>query len=175
MNKINKNNLIRIDDRLIHGQVVVGWASHLNPKYIILVDNDIAADIFEKELYLMGVPEEYEGMALSVRECTSFIKSLGKLQKKGYEERYIIVVKNPEVAYQLFKFGLNFSNLNIGGMHASENKKEFNRFVYVDENDLKYFRLLAEVDNPKIDITIQDLPSENKVSLNKLLEKFENE
>jgi len=175
MNVMNNNSLIRIDDRLIHGQVVVGWASYLRPKYIILVDDEIAADIFEKELFLMGVPEEYEGLALSVRECTSFIKSLSKSTDKNCNEKYIIVIKSPEIAYQLYKFGFNFTQLNIGGMHSSDNKKEFNRFVYVDENDLKYLRLLADEKNPNIDITIQDLPSENKVSLNKLLEKFENE
>lgn len=165
-------NLIRIDDRLIHGQVVVGWGSNLNPKYIILVDDDIAIDVFEKELYLMGVPEEYEGLVLSVRECSSFIK---KLKNDRDTDGYIIVLKSPEIAYNLYKYGFKFENLNIGGMHSQENKKEFNRFVYVDSNDIKFLKLLVEENNPKINITIQDLPSEKKVDIYKLLEKFENE
>jgi len=161
-------NLIRIDDRLIHGQVVVGWANHIKPKYIILVDNEIASDIFEKELYLMGVPEEFEGLVFSVRECSSFVK-------KNKKDSYIIVIKSPEIAYNLFKFGLEFESLNIGGMHSSEDKEEFNRFVYIDKKDVEYLKLLAEEKSPKIDIYIQDLPFEKRVSLNKLLEKFENE
>ena len=48
--------LVRIDDRLIHGQVTVGWGSFLNPDRIMLVSDDIAQNNWEKELYESCVP-----------------------------------------------------------------------------------------------------------------------
>ena len=48
--------LYRIDDRLIHGQVVVGWGQPLSLRFIVLVDDEVASSDWEQELYRMGVP-----------------------------------------------------------------------------------------------------------------------
>ena len=52
--------LFRIDDRLIHGQVVVGWGQPLDLGFIVLVDDEVASSDWEQELYRMGVPPEME-------------------------------------------------------------------------------------------------------------------
>ncbi len=52
--------LFRIDDRLIHGQVVVGWGQPLDVTFIVLVDDDVAGSEWEQELYRMGVPPEMD-------------------------------------------------------------------------------------------------------------------
>ena len=52
--------LYRIDDRLIHGQVVVGWGQPLDLRFIVLVDDEVASSDWEQELYRMGVPPEME-------------------------------------------------------------------------------------------------------------------
>src|SRR5205823_14162469 len=52
--------LYRIDDRLIHGQVVVGWGQPLDIGFIVLVDDEVAASEWEQELYRMGVPPEMD-------------------------------------------------------------------------------------------------------------------
>ena len=52
--------LYRIDDRLIHGQVVVGWGQPLDLGFIVLVDDEVAASDWEQELYRMGVPPEMD-------------------------------------------------------------------------------------------------------------------
>ncbi|MBU4486729.1 MAG: PTS sugar transporter subunit IIB, partial [Candidatus Delongbacteria bacterium] len=69
-------NLIRVDDRLIHGQVSVGWGSYIKPKYMIIADDEISSDKTDSELYLLGVPFEYEGKVLSITETVKFIDSL---------------------------------------------------------------------------------------------------
>lgn len=153
-------NLIRIDDRLIHGQVVVGWASHLNPDYIILIDDDIAADEMDSELYLMGVPPEYEGRCLSIQEGADFINSISA------DTKFIIVVRSPEVAFKLYKTEFHYQQLNIGGMHSNAGKDEFNRYIYTDSSDLDYLNSLYQCG---VQIEIQDLPTEKKYSIEKLL------
>src|SRR5687767_15964389 len=53
-------DLYRIDDRLIHGQVVVGWGQPLDLRFIVLVDDEVAASDWEQELYRMGVPPDMD-------------------------------------------------------------------------------------------------------------------
>jgi len=148
---------IRIDDRLIHGQVVVGWASRLQPEYLILIDDDIANDDLDKDLYLLGVPEPYKGLALAVEEGVKFLQHCNS---------YIVVVNSPAVILDLLQHGLTLEKINIGGMHAAYGKKEFNRYIYVDEADLS---VLNQLHAKGIEISIQDLPGEKEYAITDLL------
>ena len=154
---MNKCQIIRIDDRLIHGQVVVGWAGRFQPEYLVLVDDDIANDDLDKDLYLLGVPETYKGLALDVKEGVKFLSSC---------ESYIAVVKSPAVALDLFNEGLRFSEVNIGGMHADYGKKEFNRYIYVDDADIM---ALSRLQSEGVKLYIKDLPGEKEYPVAELL------
>ena len=61
--------LFRIDDRLIHGQVVVGWGQPMGLAFVVLVDDEVAASEWEQELYRMGVPPEMDAVFASVEEA----------------------------------------------------------------------------------------------------------
>jgi PTS system mannose-specific IIB component/fructoselysine and glucoselysine-specific PTS system IIB component len=54
--------LFRVDERLIHGQVVVGWGSQLRPDRYVVVDEALVASEWERELYALGVPEGTEAL-----------------------------------------------------------------------------------------------------------------
>ena len=157
------NGLIRIDDRLIHGQVVVGWGSKLNPDYIILSDNDVASDESESELYLLGVPFEYEGKVIGFSETVDFIK-------ENQSKKIIVVVKSPNSIINLIKYGLEIGQLNIGGMHSKEGKKEINHYVYMNE---KEYNDLLELNHKGIEIFIQDLPGERKYDMKYITDQWE--
>jgi len=66
--------LARVDDRLIHGQVTVGWATHLKPHRILLANNEIAADDWQSEVYASSVPREIAVSILSLAESAVFLK-----------------------------------------------------------------------------------------------------
>ena len=61
--------LHRIDDRLIHGQVVVGWGQPLELRFLVLVDDEVAASEWEQELYRMGVPPDMRVEFVSVAQA----------------------------------------------------------------------------------------------------------
>lgn len=151
-------NLIRIDDRLIHGQVVVGWGNYLNPKYIIIVDDEISQDDFEKEIYLLGVPPNMKGFILSIKEA--------KLKLKNeIKDNYILLLKSLKTAYQFVESGIDVDKINIGGLHDAS-KKKFNRYIYVDQEDMYY---LNKILNCNVGLYIQDLPTEKNYKIEELL------
>lgn len=145
-------NLVRVDDRLIHGQVSVGWAPVIAPKYLIIADDEISLSEEDKELYLLGVPFEYEGMVFSVKEAAEFLNNHEK-------ESSIILLRNLKNALELYRSGYVFEHLNIGGLHLSEGKEEINHYVFMDETDIEY---LKKIEEKGIKVFIQDLPANKK-------------
>jgi len=63
--------LYRIDDRLIHGQVVVGWGQPLDVSFIVLVDDEVSGSDWEQDLYRMGVPPQLEVIFASVEQAAA--------------------------------------------------------------------------------------------------------
>ena len=66
--------LYRIDDRLIHGQVVVGWGQPLDCTFIVLVDDEVRGSDWEQDLYRMGVPPHIEIIFASVSEAAERLR-----------------------------------------------------------------------------------------------------
>ena len=155
-------NLIRIDDRLIHGQVSVGWCGYIKPKYMIIADDEIAADKNESELYLTGVPFECDGKVVSTSEAASFIKS-------NNVEPYIIVVKSLESALKLLKNGFEYKHLNLGGLHFAEGRKQINHYMFINESEIGILHELASL---VPDIYLQDLPANSKYELDYIFNKW---
>src|SRR3989475_9536141 len=75
--------LYRIDDRLIHGQVVVGWGKPLNVGFIVLVDDAVRASAWEQELYRMGVPADIEVVFASTEEALRSEEHTSELQSQS--------------------------------------------------------------------------------------------
>ena len=153
--------LVRIDDRLIHGQVTVGWGSYLNPDRIVLVSDEIASNDWEKELYEKSVPFNIAVSILTIEEASTEMNN-GSYDK----ERVIILVESPDVIIGLLKLGNRFRQVNIGGMHFKENKTKILPYVYVDEQDINHFRFMEE---HNIELVCQDLPQAKKENLSDLL------
>lgn len=153
--------LVRIDDRLIHGQVTVGWGSYLNPDRIVLVSDEIASNDWEKELYEQCVPFNIAVSILTIKEASTEMNN-GSYDK----ERVIILVESPDVIISLLKLGNRFRQVNIGGMHFKENKTKILPYVYVDEQDIDHFRFMEE---HNIELVCQDLPQAKKENLSDLL------
>src|SRR6185312_2514817 len=75
--------LCRIDDRLIHGQVVIGWGRPLGINLIILVDDQVAASDWEQELYRMAVDPNIEVRFVSVADATAHLREWQENGKRG--------------------------------------------------------------------------------------------
>ncbi len=132
--------LARIDDRLIHGQVTVGWGRRLRPDRIILANNAIAADPWQSRVYASSVPPEIKVSVLSVARAAADLADPANL-----DERILLLTGSAEEMNELVRIGAPVGTVNVGGLHFCAGKKELLPFVFVDERDLKAFTRLLDL------------------------------
>jgi PTS system mannose-specific IIB component len=157
--------LTRIDDRLIHGQVVVGWAQAMKINHIVVVNNEIVGNDMQKFLFRMATPTDINLSILTVDEAAA------KINGREYDnDNTIILAKNPADIYGLIKAGGRVPEVNIGGMHFDNNKTQLFDAVFVDDNDVKMFRAL---DGMGVALEVRMVPTDTKKNLIKAIdEKF---
>jgi D-glucosaminate PTS system EIIB component len=150
--------LFRIDDRLIHGQVVVGWGQALGVQFIVLVDDDVRASDWEQELYRMGVPPEVEVTFASVSEAAGRLSEWLSDDRKG-----IALTGDVESMARLVEASNGqVRQVNVGGIHFREGRSEHLRYVYL--TDAEAARLKAVADRG-VEVSAQDVPTGTRVPL----------
>jgi mannose/fructose/N-acetylgalactosamine-specific phosphotransferase system component IIB len=153
--------LCRIDDRLIHGQVVVGWGRPMGINLIILVDDEVATSEWEQELYRMAVAPDIEVRFVSVAEATAQLPEWQSNGKRGLvltgdlETMAALHAANPKIVHRI----------NLGGIHHRPGRRERLPFVYLTDQELG---TLNELERAGAVITAQDLPTTPPVALRNL-------
>lgn len=141
--------LIRVDDRLIHGQVSAGWVPLVDPEYMIIADDYIASSPEDSELFLLAVPYGYEGKIFDVKSAASFLSSLSE------DKPFIAVLSTLADAIKLYELGYKFKELNIGGIHYSEGKQEITHYLFTGQKEIDALKKLEELG---VRVYLQDLP-----------------
>ncbi|OLC06766.1 MAG: hypothetical protein AUH42_04930 [Gemmatimonadetes bacterium 13_1_40CM_70_11] len=149
--------LYRVDDRLIHGQVVVGWGQPLDASFIVLVDDAVRASEWEQDLYRMGVPPHIEVLFASVAEA------LRRLPEWEAEPRVGILLTGDLDTMAALAMGSNrVGRVNIGGIHHRAGRSERLRYVYLTDEEAAQLRAIAA---GGVDVTAQDVPTARAVPL----------
>src|SRR5262249_31128360 len=128
--------LVRVDDRLIHGQVVVAWGGHLRPRRIWVVDEAAAASEWERELLVSAAPDVQVGV-LTVAQAIERYP-----QEASAEGGAFLLVRNLETAMALSSAGLALHTLNLGGIHYAPGRNKLNDYLYLDAADRERARQL---------------------------------
>lgn len=153
--------LCRIDDRLIHGQVVIGWGRPLGIDLIILVDDQVAGSAWEQELYRMAVGPEIEVSFVTVAEATT---QMGDWQANG--RRGLVLTGDLETMAALHAASPDvIHRINLGGLHHRPGRRERLPYVYLTDQELRALRALEQGGAV---ITAQDLPTTSPVALRSL-------
>jgi PTS system mannose-specific IIB component/fructoselysine and glucoselysine-specific PTS system IIB component len=153
--------LFRIDDRLIHGQVVIGWGRPLGIDLIILVDDQVAGSPWEQDLYRMAVEPDIEVRFVTIAEATAQMSDWQSNGKRGLvltgdlESMAALHSANPEIVQRI----------NLGGIHHRPGRRERLPFVYLTDQEL---RTLSALEQGGAVITAQDLPTTPPVPLRNL-------
>lgn len=144
--------MVRIDDRLIHGQVIAGWVKHLRFTRILILDDDVAADVFLQQVLRLAAPPDLRVEVFSIAEG---IRMLGAdtLNRRST----MILVKTPLAARRLFDEGLPYRALNIGGIGHRPGRKNIFKSISASQEEIAIFKyLLAK----GVKITLLTVPGE---------------
>lgn len=153
--------LVRIDDRLIHGQVSVGWAGRLKPDLILVIDDEAAADAWEGDLVCSACPDAVTARVTGVAEGAELLKS-GALG----DARVLILLRSAASARRLVESGFHLEEINLGGLHHHEGSRSYLPYVYLDENEVKDLVRLMDLG---VRVTAQDVPGNRTHDMARIL------
>lgn len=153
--------LARIDDRLIHGQVVLGWVPVVKPNRILVACDRVAASEWERKFYASCVPPEIPTTFLSIDQTA---QSLGA--EPFASEQLLVLLESAEDAWKLVSAGVALKEVNVGGLHYREGAIELLPFVFVTPEDRASLRELVK---KGVTLSAQDVPSNPARVINSLV------
>ena len=154
-------DLYRIDDRLIHGQVVVGWGQPLNLGFIALVDDEVAGSEWEQELYRMGVPPDMDVYFATPDDASRQLDQWNEDQRPG-----ILLTGDIDTMRRLIALRPSIKTVNLGGIHHRAGRTLKLRYVYLSPQEEEALRALEK---SGVVVTAQDVPSARAVPLEDVL------
>ncbi len=152
---------LRVDDRLIHGQVVIGWGLTLDINCLVLAHDRIAANPAEKAFYLQIIPENMCGMIESVGEAL--------LHTPAYRQpgiRCMIVVAAVQEAMRWVEANQFPDLLILGGIHAAPERSRFLDYLYLSTEEIE---LLSRAVQRGVKVICRDLPTSSYLGFEEII------
>lgn len=153
--------LSRVDERLIHGQVVIGWGNHLRPDRYVVIDDDLAASEWEQDLYRLGAGGA-DVLFVTASEARERLD-----EWRTAPERSILLTRDIATMRRLAEGGLlRGASVNLGGVHHGPGRDELLTYVHLSEADRRDLEAMAA---DGVDVSARDLPDSLRVTLPALL------
>ena len=152
--------LARIDERLIHGQVMTGWIKMCDANAILVIDDASANNAFLKRILFAAAPKETELFVKTTQDGIAYLK------EDSENEKVLVLAKTPGPFLQAIKEGVTFKEINLGNMGGAPNRKRFNKNVNASDEEIAEFKAIIDAGVP---IYLQMVPSDSKVDISTLL------
>ena len=153
--------LARIDDRLIHGQVILGWVPAVKPDRIVVANDRVAGSDWERKFYSSCVPPEVNVSFASVADAARQIA--GDLYQN---EQIIVLLESAQDTLRLMAAGIDLKEVNVGGLHYREGSVELLPFVFLVHEERNALRELVK---RGVTLSAQDVPSNPAKIINSLV------
>lgn len=147
--------LTRIDDRLIHGQVMTAWIKQKNAKQVIVVDDEVAHDDFMINVLEMAVPDD---IAIGIFDRDDAITFLNY----GLEEPTILLAKGPEILSYMVSKGIAIEEIDVGGMGAKEGRSVLYKNISTNPTENQHF---LELIKNNVNVFVQVMPQDKQVNI----------
>ena len=154
---------IRIDDRLIHGQVATRWSTGLGASRIMVPNDQVAADEMQKSILRMVAPP---GMATSIISKDKAAENI--LAGKYAAQKVLMVIKNPMDALYLMDKGLEIKEINVGNMAKRYGTVQIKKSISITKEEYDAFK---ELMNRGVKLTARMVPDEADAPLSDFLDK----
>lgn len=154
---------VRIDGRLIHGQVANLWTTKLGISRIMVVDDGVANNAIEKSGLKLATPAGVKLSILPVEKAAANI-----LAGKYDSQRLLIIAKKPDRLLKLVELGVPIKEINVGNMSQSDESKSITRSINVLDEDIEAFKKLNE---KGVELVSQMVPNDRAENFMALLKQ----
>lgn len=154
---------IRIDDRLLHGQVCAFWTNTLKLTRIMVANDAVANDEIQKQVLRMAAPTGIRTSIISLEKSAEQI-----LKGKYAGQRVLLIIKNPTDALKLIEMGLPIEHINVGNMANRSGTTQYKKSISLTEDEYSHFMKLHELG---IELDAQMTPEEKYSDLISYLKK----
>jgi fructoselysine/glucoselysine PTS system EIIB component len=146
--------LVRIDHRLVHGQVAFSWTKFLDADCIMIASDNLMKDELKMAAMRMAKPT---GVKLVMKNMEDSIKALNS----GVTDKYklFILVESVDDAYTLTTQVDRIKSINVGGMKVADDRRQIAKAVFVSDSDIEKMKDLA---NRGIELEVRLVPADNK-------------
>jgi PTS system mannose-specific IIB component len=127
--------LVRVDCRLIHGQVIEAWVPFTKANCLIVANDDVADDVLQRSIMAMAVPPTVEVVIKKVEDAAQALAG-----GRWSDKRVILLFANCRDAVTCLRAGLRYDRLNLGNLDCSPGRARINYSVCLDRNDLAYLK-----------------------------------
>jgi PTS system mannose-specific IIB component len=157
--------LVRVDNRLVHGQILEAWVPFIEAKCIMVVDDNSASDFFCETVIRMAVPSEIEVNICSVEDFAA-----NYVYSQGSGKKTIVLFSKIADALKVYQKGFHFKKLNIGNIHHEDYKVCCAPSVFLCEPEIQdIFKLLQD---EGVDVELKRVPREKAVDIKDALKEF---
>lgn len=135
--------LVRVDNRLVHGQIIEAWIPFLKASRIIVVDDEVASDFFRETVIKMAVPSDVE---VRIHSIEDFVKSNAVQENNNDKDRVrsIILFSNVWDALRAYALGFSYDKLNIGNIYNDECRQKLSACVLLSDQDIASIQSLLQ-------------------------------
>lgn len=145
-------DLVRVDNRLIHGQIIEAWVPYVKAERIVVVDDATAADPLQRSILELATPGDIRLDVVTIAEAVRL------QQAQAFEQSHCIVLfAGPCQAYNAFMAGFRFTALNIGNVHFAQGKTRVSPSVCCDAEELSVLRALVKAG---VEVEVRAVPRE---------------
>lgn len=153
--------LLRVDERLIHGQVTVGWGGRLRPTVYVVVDDKLVVSDWERELMELGAPPEVEVEFLSVAAARLRVE-----EWSGSSARVVVLTRDLDHMIRLARGRiLAGEQVNLGGLHHAPGRTEALPYLFLTQEDRE---LIVELEAEGAEVSARDLPTSPRRSVKEI-------
>ena len=153
--------LTRIDDRLIHGQVMTAWIKQKNAVQVVVADDEVAEDDFMINVLEMAVPDEIAIGIFNRDDAVEFMK-------QGLEAPTILLVKGPEILNYMVDQGIEIDEIDVGGMGTKEGRSVLYKNISTNPEENKNCLDLIQ---KGVNVFVQVMPQDKQVNVAEYIKK----
>jgi len=152
--------LVRIDARLIHGQIIEAWVPYLKLNCIVVADDQVASNPLQMNIIRMAVPRDVEIAIKGLRDAADSLQA-GMCETK----RALMLLPDCESAYRIYHYGLKFFSLNVGNIHHTPDRIQVTPSICLNHDDIAYLKKLEE---EGVEVEFRTVPRQKPIRLNQI-------